>query len=470
MGGRVEVEDLSAQRGGKEVLKDVSFSLSSGSLTVLLGKNGSGKTTLLKVLAGEKEKSGGKVEIPSALSCAFVPQDPASSMLGGSLREEMETWGAGDLEVFDVLAFLGISHLLDEPFSTLSAGQMEICALAAALSRRPGLVLLDEPLSALDPVSRRRAASLISSLNRDLGISFLIAEHNLEPFLPFGPQVVALKEGRVCAEGGAREVLEKLWKEGEGEIIPDFQKLYLSRGLPVPLSVGEGEKISFSPSPMPSKKEPALEEKALSCSNLAFAWPKSSSLDISELSFEAFFGESLAVVGENGSGKSTLLRLLAGLLRPRFGRIWRRDRKGGCFFLPQDPRPLLALKEGESFGKEEFLTGSRGEMQREADLLALKSEKKVILLDEPTSGLDEEAREEVGEGILRRAEEGALVVFSTHDPAFCAAFSDRTLCLLKGKKAFLGGSRELVSRLAFFTTPFCRAFPNKNVLTLKDCA
>ncbi|MBR6440382.1 MAG: ABC-F family ATP-binding cassette domain-containing protein [Aeriscardovia sp.] len=466
----MEIKGLFVKRGGKEALKGASFSLPPSSLTVLLGRNGSGKTTLLKVLAGEEEKSGGEISLPPELKIASVPQEPASAMLGGCLREEMETWGAGDLEVFDVLAFLGISHLLDEPFSSLSAGQVEVCALAAALSRSPGLVLLDEPLSPLDPVSRRRAASLIASLNRELGISFLIAEHDLEPLLSLNPRVVALKEGKVLAEGGAKEALESLWAQGERGLVPDFQKLYLSQGLALPLSVKEAEKIPYSPKAAPLRRRPPFGEKALSASHLAFAWPGSPSLDVSDLSFDAFFGEALALVGENGSGKSTLLKLLAGPLRPRFGRIWRRDRKGGSFFLPQDPLPLLALKEGEELGKEEFLTGSRGEMQRAADLIALRSGKNVILLDEPARSLDGEAREEVGEEILKRAQEGALVVFSTHDPAFCASFSDRTLCLLKGKKAFLGGSRELVGGRAFFTTPFHRAFPNENVLTLKDCA
>lgn len=467
MGGCVEVKGVWALCGKKEALQGVSFSLPPGSVTVLLGSNGSGKTTLLKVLAGEKEMAAGEISLPPGLKIASVPQEPASSMLGGCLREEMEMWGAGDLEVFDVLAFLGISHLLDAPFSSLSAGQIEICALALALSRRPGLVLLDEPFSPLDAVSRRRAASLVSSLNRELGITFLIAEHDLGGLLPLGPRIVALKGGRTLAEGEAGKVLKELWSLGERDLVPDFQKLYLSRGLPVPLSVGEAEKLPFCPNPAPSPPRTAFEEKSISSSHLAFAWPGSPSLDICDLSFDAFFGESLAIVGENGSGKSTLLKLLAGVLRPRFGRIRRRDR--GLFFLPQDPSPLLALKEGEGLGREEFLTGSRGEMQRAADLLALGSGKRVILLDEPGRSLDGPARKEVGEEILRRARGGALVIFSTHDPDFCASYSDRTLCLLKGKKVFLGGSRELVGGLAFFTTPFRLAFPEKNVLILKDC-
>ena len=112
---------------------------------------------------------------------------------------------------------------------------------------------------------------------------------------------------------------------------------------------------------------------------------------------------------------------------------------------------------------------SSGERQKKADLLALESGKSVILLDEPGQNLDSCARREVGEKIKRKAKEGALVIFSTHDPDFCASFSDRSLCLLKGKKAFLGESRKLVGGRTFFTTPFNRAFPEKNILTLKDC-
>ena len=469
MGGCLRVEGLEAANGGRKVLSGIYFSLPPSSVTALLGRNGSGKTTLLKVLCGEKEKSAGSVILPSpSFSMAFVPQNPSSSMLGGCLREEMEIWGAHDLQVFDVLAFLGISHLLDSPFSSLSRGQLEICALAAALCQSPDLVLLDEPLSPLDAISKRHLSSLISSLNSELGISFLIAEHDLEGLLSLSPRILALEKGEVLAMGAAKEAMEDLWKKGEKDLIPDFQKLYLSKGFSPPLTLKEASFIPLSLPPCPTREEEAGKEEAIRASHLSFAWPSSPSLDIFDLSFSAFFGESLALVGENGSGKSTLLSLLSGLKKPRFGRVWRKEKKE-IFFLPQDPLPLLALEEGKSLGREELLPLSSGERQKRADFLALESGKKVILLDEPSQNLDSSARMQVGEKIRQRAQNGDLVVFSTHDPAFCASFADRALCLLKGKKAFLGPSRELVGGRTFFTTPFNRAFPKKNILILKDC-
>lgn len=469
MGGCIRVEGLEAETGGRKVLKDLSFSLPPSSLTVLLGKNGSGKTTLLKVVSGEKEKSSGTVSFPSpSFLISFVPQNPGSCMLGGCLREEMDLWGAKDLQVFDVLAFLGISHLLDKPFSSLSKGQVEICALAAALCQSPDLVLLDEPLSSLDPISKRHLSSLISSLNSELGISFLIAEHDLEGFLPLSPHILVLEGGKKAAFGEAKEVMEELWKKGEKDLIPDFQRLYLSRGFAPPLTLKEAKTLPLSFSPRRQEERLTLKEEAIKASHLSFAWPSSPSLDIFDLSFSAFFGESMALVGENGSGKTTLLRLLSGLEKPVFGRVWRKEKKD-LFFLPQDPLPLLALEEGKNLGKDFLLPLSSGERQKKADDLALESGKRVILLDEPIQNLDSAARREIGEKIRRRAQEGALVIFSTHDPLFCASFADRTLCLLKGKKAFLGESRELVGGRTFFTTLFNRAFPQKNILTLKDC-
>lgn len=467
--GCVRVEGLEAETEGKKVLKDLSFSLPPSSITVLLGGNGSGKTTLLRVMNGEKEKSSGTISFPSpSFSISFVPQNPASSMLGGCLREEMDLWGAKDLQIFDVLAFLGISHLLDRPFSSLSAGQVEICALAAALCQNPGLVLLDEPLSPLDPISRRHLSSLISSLNSELGISFLIAEHDLEGFLSLSPRILALEGGEKLAFGGAKEVMKELWEKGKTNLIPDFQRLYLSRGFSAPLTLKEAKALPLRPTSLLPKERQASKEEAVRASHISFAWPSSSSLDIFDLSFSAFFGESIALVGENGSGKTTLLRILSGLQKPKFGKVWRKEKKD-LFFLPQDPLPLLALEEGKNLGRNLFLPLSSGERQKKADFLALESEKKMILLDEPNQNLDSAARAEVGEKIKERAKEGALVIFSTHDPLFCASFADRALCLLKGKKAFLGKSRELVGGRTFFTTLFNRAFPQKNILTLKDC-
>src|SRR4029453_11324902 len=151
-----------------------------------------------------------------ARSVGLVAQDPESQIVSTTVRAEiglpLELRGesparrarAGE----EVALALAIPDLLDRPTDTLSGGELQRVALAAALVSRPALVLLDEPTSQLDPVAGDELIALLRRLNEDWGVTVLLGEHRLERCLAAADRVVAMEAGSVACDGPPRRFLE----------------------------------------------------------------------------------------------------------------------------------------------------------------------------------------------------------------------------------------------------------------------
>ncbi len=161
---------------------EVSFSLPASAVGVLVGSNGAGKTTLLMRIVGLLEGPG-EIRVGEWLvsplhleqvrrHVGLVWQDPDDSLLLPTVLEDVALGPVNDglsrREALDVAAMwldrLGIAHLADREVATLSRGEKQVVALAGVLARGPGLVLLDEPASSLDPAARARVAEVLGSL------------------------------------------------------------------------------------------------------------------------------------------------------------------------------------------------------------------------------------------------------------------------------------------------------------------
>ncbi len=212
-------------------LRDLSLALRPGSFTVLAGESGSGKSTLLRAAcglvphfhggdaAGELRVGGLSVRDhgPSELAavCGTVFQDPESQVVMGGVRAEIalalehrgESATSIAREVEETALELGIADLLDRRTDTLSGGELQRVAIAAALVTRPALLVLDEPNSQLDPVAGDELVWLLRRLNEESGTAVLLAEHRLERCLAAADRVVVLDGGRVVHTGGAKELL-----------------------------------------------------------------------------------------------------------------------------------------------------------------------------------------------------------------------------------------------------------------------
>src|SRR5436190_7499703 len=206
-------------------LVDIDLEVGPGSFTLVAGESGSGKSTLLRAACGlvphfhggevEGELTVGGMDVRThgpgdlAAICGTVFQDPESQVVMSGVRAEVSlplehrgvSAGAVARAVEEVALVLGIGGLLDRQVETLSGGELQRVALAAALAHRPKLLILDEPTSQLDPVAGDELVWLLRRLNEEWGTAVLMAEHRLERCLPAADRVVAMERGRIVYNG-----------------------------------------------------------------------------------------------------------------------------------------------------------------------------------------------------------------------------------------------------------------------------
>ncbi|HET8956682.1 MAG TPA: ABC transporter ATP-binding protein, partial [Solirubrobacterales bacterium] len=215
----------------RPALEDVSLEVAPGEFVLLAGRSASGKSTLLKAACGlVPHFHGGEIEGevrvadldavaagPGELAAAvgYLAQDPETQVVSTTVAAEIELplEMRGDepadraRAVEEVALALAIPHLLDRSVDTLSGGELQRVALAAALVTRPRLILLDEPTSQLDPVAGDELIWLLRRLNEEWGVAVLLAEHRLERCLAAADRVVALQSAAVSFDGAPADFL-----------------------------------------------------------------------------------------------------------------------------------------------------------------------------------------------------------------------------------------------------------------------
>ena len=189
----IAVDGLSLQMGAFAV-EGVSFSANTGEYAVLMGRTGCGKTSLLEAVCGLKPVRGGRVRLlgrdvtdlpPADRGVGYVPQDLAlfpTMTVRENLRFALEVrrWNpaVAARRVEELTELLGLGHLLDRQPPGLSGGEAQRVALGRALAFRPGVLLLDEPLSALDEDTRAGMYELLRSVQRQTGVTTLHVTHS----------------------------------------------------------------------------------------------------------------------------------------------------------------------------------------------------------------------------------------------------------------------------------------------------
>ncbi len=208
----IRVRDLGI-RVGTFALEGVSFTVEAGRYAVLMGKTGTGKSTLLEVIAGLKPVASGVVELlgrdvtrlkPADRGVGYVPQDLAlfptmtvREHLGFALAIRGWDHPTAAGRVAELAELLGVEHLLDRWPQGLSGGEAQRTALGRALSFRPRVLLLDEPLSALDDETREEMYDLLHTIHRETGVTALHVTHSLTEAKKLGDCILLLKDGKV---------------------------------------------------------------------------------------------------------------------------------------------------------------------------------------------------------------------------------------------------------------------------------
>ena len=205
-------------KGRKQVLRDVSVSLAPGEVLGIVGESGSGKSTLAKCVLGMVTDITGELAVNSGRP-QMVFQDPYGSLnpaktVGWILEEPLRAAGVKDREerrrrVKEILALVGLEaeHLGRGP-ARLSGGQRQRVAIAAALIQGSKLIVLDEPVSALDVTLQAQILRLLADLKEKLGLSYLFISHDLAVVYQLCDRVAVMTNGEIVEEGDVDEVYD----------------------------------------------------------------------------------------------------------------------------------------------------------------------------------------------------------------------------------------------------------------------
>ncbi|MFD1032995.1 ABC transporter ATP-binding protein [Metaplanococcus flavidus] len=418
-------------------LSSMSFGIERGQRVAISGPSGSGKSTLLYlmnrlypencdgIVAGEILLFGKAAESyrPGEINhrVATVFQDPDSQFCMPTVEEELAftlenlNTPAKEMEeqIRDVLEMTGLSHLSNTTIQTLSGGMKQRVATACALIMDPEVLLLDEPISHLDPLTAKDFISWLDGLQKTFNLTIIAVEHRLDSWGTFFDREIAIDAG--------------------GKIVSDQQ---------------------FNPHQTfryPQRLNSILDESAISANGLSVKIKGQTLLH--PLSFKAKKGECIVIAGPNGSGKSTLVKALCGIYKKESGTV----DSGACGYVPQSPEFLFltasvkneidfsgtsslnelkdlmdSLRLAEIAAHNPFAV-SHGQKRRVAIGAMLADKRNIHFLDEPTSGQDQKALLELFHLIAHRLDQGDTVLIVTHDMEFAAAVAD-SLLLLKDSK------------------------------------
>lgn len=508
----VLVRDLSYRyHTGVLALDGIDLEIRAGELVVLTGPTGCGKSTLLKCLNGiiPHESDGemtGTVTIGGkdtrrtplselAHSIGLLFQSPDEQIFFTRVFEEiafgLENQRVEPARIRDMvegaLARVGMSGHGPTSTGALSGGQKQRVALAALLALRPGILVLDEPLSQLDPGGAQEVLAAVRALAEE-GVTIVLVEHRLHEVAAWADRIVVMDAGRIVKDIAAADL------EAEFDT---FEKLGLRRPVAPSLTVASllqgreaDRELARPDSPEPEGRGGATAGSApavTTLQNVTFSYERPPRLSLGrrrraavaaldDVSLSIYPGELTAILGHNGSGKSTLLHVMAGLLRPQAGQVRTAGYTGhrydafalagmvGIVF--QYPALMLTcdtvraelafgptnLRLGKArvaarvdgtaaaFSLEEFMgrhpqTLSGGQRLRCASAAVFAMRPKLLLLDEPTSGQDARRLDQLLGTCKRYSREGNAVVFVTHDEEMAAKHADRIVVMDRGRKS-----------------------------------
>jgi energy-coupling factor transport system ATP-binding protein len=514
----VDALTYSYPRSPRPALADISLQVAPGEFALLAGRSASGKSTLLKAACGlVPHFHGGEIEGavgvagldaissgPGELAAAvgYVAQDPETQIVSTTVAAEIELplelrgdpSASRARAVEEVALALAIPHLLDRTVDTLSGGELQRVALAAALVTRPRLVLLDEPTSQLDPVAGDELIWLLRRLNEEWGVAVLLAEHRLERCLAAADRVIAMDAGRVSFDGPPTDFLAWSHASDPALTTPAARLFSLAGITPLPTGVRQARQaLAGQPSPLhPGRSSEQMATLATSPALRATSlWVELSRGDqardvLRGMDLTLGRGERVALMGRNGAGKSTLLRTAAGLLEPVRGKI---ETPAGTALLTQNPSDyLIRERVGDELPGDAGLAALRvvglehavaadprdlsgGERQRLALAIALAGQMEgeelpgLVALDEPTRGMDRDRKDELVGLIGDLARRGAGVVVATHDVEFASEFAERVVLLGNGVVIADGPACEVLSGGWYFATEVARVLDLPGVVT-----
>ena len=481
------ISHLTHRYGKTLALNDLSLTLPRGLTVGLIGPDGVGKSTLLALIAGVRRIQSGELHVlggdmrkpadRQALShrIAYMPQG-----LGRNLYPTLSVYENIDFHarlfglparerrarIARLLEATGLAPFPDRATGKLSGGMKQKASLCCALVHAPDLLILDEPTTGVDPLSRRQFWALVADLQRETaGMTVLVATAYIEEAEPFA-QLWAMDAGKLLVNAPTREVMA-----GHTNLEDAYIRL-----LPPEKQQGTGG-LDLTPFVADPRLPPAIEAHGLTKRFGDFT-------SVDNVSFTIQQGEIFGFLGSNGCGKSTTMKMLTGLLQATSGTaellgapvdagsVATRMRVGymsQAFSLYEE----LTVRQNLALHARLYRLGARskaairdaltqfdladvadvkpsalplGIRQRLQLAAACLHRPEVLILDEPTSGVDPAARDMFWRHLLRMSREDKITIFVTTHFMNEAARCDRISFMHQGRVLAVGTPAELVAQ------------------------
>lgn len=453
-------------QSSKKALDNVDLNIKQGEFVLIMGKSGSGKSTLLRLLKKEISPVGdisGDIDV-NCEPIGFVGQNPETSFVCENVRGELafalENQGLSNDEITvkigETASFFNLNNILDKKIDELSGGEKATVCIASSMIYDTKALLLDEPLSQLDPKSVITVSSLLKRINEELGVTIVIISHSSEDFIDYCDKLIILEDGKIICNDKPDNV-----KFNEELLLyfPICTRIFDERPLNVKTAVNLAGRL---------KQKDVLadnedEKPSVILKNVSFAYSKNDKDILSRLNFKAYKSKINCIIGSNASGKTTLLKIIAQIKKQYSGKV---KLYGKCAYMPQNVKYLFTkdtVKEEISedtaakLGIAECLNQhpfdlSGGQAQKLAFGILLEQDADIFLLDEPTKAFDEFSKLEVKKLLSDLKNQGKSIIMVSHDLDFVGDVADYVSFLSDAIISKAGSRREVFSSLNFYTT------------------
>jgi len=514
---------------GARALHDVDLEVHRGEYVAIMGANGAGKTTLCLLINGViPHITGGRVKgrvhvlgmdtfehhvYELARHVGIVLQDPETQLFASSVRAEVafaaENLGLPRDEILDRVAWalrvVRLEGMEERTPAQLSGGQKQRLAIAAGLVMQPQVMVLDEPTSQLDPLGTEEVFTVLRHLNRDLGITVILATHKSEQVARFADRVVVLNRGHIVAMGTPSRVFSQVELLERVRVqVPAVTRVEHSLSQHLPLGrpsvtleesrarlaslLEEGRlRVREKPQGRPVGMELGRGKGGrpyIEVQDVCYNYPGTASPALEGIDLQVQPGEFIGMIGQNGAGKTTLMKIILGLLRPSSGRVLvegadiahmspaRLARSIGLVLQNPDTQLFaLSVEEEVAFGprncglseeevrarveralrqvglweqRQEYpFNLSFGDRRKISVAAVAAMEPRVLIFDEPTTGQDYRGRYELADFARQLNHNGTTVIMITHDMDLIAEYTERLVVMGNGWILLDGPTREV---------------------------
>ncbi|PFO64680.1 ABC transporter ATP-binding protein [Bacillus cereus] len=496
------------EHAAQPTVKDITFHIYPGEKVLIAGRSGSGKSTLAhcinglipfsyegistgNILIAGKDPRKGSI-FKQSKQVGTILQDQDAQFIGLTVEEDVAFYLENECVnqntmkkiVSDSLKKVKMHSFHKQSPHELSGGQKQTVSLAGLLTTNADILLFDEPLANLDPVSSLHTIELIKDIHKQYNKTIVIIEHRIEEMLNLDlDKIILMDDGEIITIGTPEEILTS-------NILPSIglrEPMYIEglKKLPFdgnnagiyPLENLQSESVSSAINEWMEKqvfcKSTPTNKELLKVENLSFSYPNKQKV-LENVNFSIKEGEIVALLGHNGAGKSTLAHSLIGINKTKNDSIlfdgvninsWSIRKRGEIIsYVMQNPNHMITqptVIEEVSFSlklkkvsKEEIklraeetlkVCGlypfrnwpiqalSYGQKKRVTIASVLTTNPKLIILDEPTAGQDYYHYKQFMSFIKKLAAKGISFIFITHDMNLALEYADRAIVLHEGK-------------------------------------